>query len=150
MTRITADLDDETIAILERMGTKRGTPIDQTLNFLLERMLVGIPHQQPMMLDDYKPQHIPVMIDAREDGIKKHYRCNTCGAIVFNYYGGVKLITNGVYDANQNMVDGEERDWFTDLGVPDEVICGGRVVLQLPDGRTVKRRCSSVYYRIGV
>lgn len=150
MAHVSENIDDELVAILERIGVKRGTSLGQTLNFLLERMLVGIPHQQPIAIADYKPQHIPIMLDPAQDRIRKHYRCNVCGCIVFNYYGGVKLITHGTYDAQQNMVDGDEEDWFSKTGIPDEIICSGRVVLQLPDGRTTKRRCSTVYYRIGI
>jgi hypothetical protein len=150
MAHISVDIDDELVAILERMGAKRETTVEQTLNFLLERMLVGIPHQQLPLIGDYKPQHVPIMLDATEDRQRKAFRCINCGCAVFNYYGGVKLITQGVYDSNQNMVNGEDVDWFNETGIPTEIICPGRVVLQLPDGRTTKRRCSTVYYRIGV
>lgn len=150
MARVSAEIDDDLVTIIKRIGAKRDTGLEQTLNFLLERMLIGIPHQQPIRIEDYKPQHIPIMLDSKDDRIKKRFRCSVCGCVVFNYYGGVKLITHGTYDANQDMVDGEDRDWFSEVGVPDEIICPGRVVLLLPNGSTTKRRCSTVYYRIGV
>lgn len=150
MTHISIEVDDELIAIVQRMAKKREATFEQTLNFLLERMLVGIPRKILPLISDYKPQHIPIMLDPTEDKQKKAFRCVTCGCAVFNYYGSVKLITNGTYDANQNLVDGEDVDWFSKTGVPDEIICPGRVILQLPDGRTAKRRCSTVFYRIGV
>lgn len=147
---INVDLDDGLLDRLQKIGSKRGLDLEESVAFVLQRALEGVPRRLMVSVEDYKPQHIPIMLDPHEDGIKKQMRCVICGCPFVNYYGGVKLITYGIYDSNQNMLDGEEQDWFNKLGVPDEIVCQGRVLLTRPDGGVTKRRCDTVYYRIGV
>lgn len=147
---LSAVIDPELAQRLESIGVKRGLKLTETVNFVLQRALEGVPRRLMVSVTDYKPQHIPIMLDPHADGVKKQMRCVICGCPFINYYGSVKLITYGIYDANQNMLDGEEKDWFNKLGVPDEIVCQGRVLLSRPDGGIVKKRCDTVYYRIGV
>lgn len=135
---------------LQAIADKGQLNINEAAARVLQRAIEGMPRRLMISVADYKPQHIPVMIDPHEDGIKKQFRCVVCGLPWLGYYGGVKLITYGTYDMNQNMIDGEESDWFSKTGTPDETICQGRVLLTRPDGGVVKRRCGTVYYRIGV
>ncbi len=145
------DISDEHLeGRLADMAVRRGVSVDDTIMFLLERMLVGIPRKALPLRESYKPQHITIMLDQTIDRQKKIYRCNVCGNPIFNYYGGVRLEMPGLFDADQNIIDGDSTDWFGKIGVPDEVICGGRVIVQNADGTKSKIRCSTHYYRIGI
>lgn len=143
-------LDPDLVERLEGIAKKRNEDLLATVQYVIERSLVGIPRSLLSSVLDYKPQHIPIMVDPHEDKQKKMFRCVVCGTPVFMYYGGVKLITYGIYDERQNMLDGEEQDWFNKIGVPDEVVCSGRLLLRKPDNGTVHARCRTVYYRIGI
>lgn len=147
---LTIDVDPYIQSVLRSIASNKGMSMEQATTQLLERMLTGIPRKLNISRRDYKPQHIPVMIDETADKIKKKYRCNSCGNTIFEYYGSVKLITHGRYDANQNIIDGDEVDWFSTVGIPTEYVCAGRVIVQNDDGSPHKVRCSTVYYKIGV
>lgn len=100
------------------------------------------------------------MIDATADKVRKHFRCPTCGYIVFDYYGSVKLIMNGFYDHHPDsdappdvaaFIDGKEIDWFETVGVPYPIVCAGRLVVrEREDNRMRKIRCKATIYKIGV
>ena len=161
MTKLTIEVDDHIFTSISRIVASKNmapenvdsgklfTP-EEIASYLLEKTLFGMPHRSIIPISDYQPQKTLVVLDPTKDRIKKQYRCNNCGCAVFNYYGGVSLTMNGQYNADNNMIDGDEVDWFSKLGVPDEVICPGRMVVKYDDGRVGKRRCSAIYYRIGM
>lgn len=110
-------------------------------------------------IEDYKPQGMLVMIDPTEDKIRKHFRCPVCGCIVFDYYGGIKLIMNAFYDENpaengtlgveSPFVAGKEVDWFKTLGVPYPIECPGQLKLAFANGERKRTRCKTMLYKIG-
>lgn len=98
----------------------------------------------------YKPQSIPIMIDATADRICKKFRCSVCGDIVFEYYGSIKLIMHGHYEEGWGTVPTDEVDWFKTVGVPYPIECHGRLGVSLPNGQTGKTRCKTKYFKIGL
>lgn len=147
--RATITIDDEIGQMVAKLAQKRNITSEEAIQFLLMRTLIGIPRQTMFLAREYVPQRIPVMLDERVDRVKKPFRCSTCGNVVFNYYGQVKLIANGQYDADANMADGEDLDWFNEVGVPTEIICRGRLVMTDERGRRCRITCNTIYYRIG-
>jgi len=150
MAELTIEVDEHIFTSISRIASGKGLNAAEAASYLLEKTLFGMPHRSIVPIGEYQPQKTLVVLDPTKDRIKKQYRCNNCGCAVFNYYGGVSLTMNGQYDADNNMIDGDEVDWFSKLGVPDEVICPGRMVVKYDDGRVGKRRCSAIYYRIGM
>lgn len=146
MAKLTFEIDDHTTDRLLSLAKSKDLTLEDAVSFVLERTLFGVAKQVSATVADYRPQHIPVMIDDTADGIKKHFRCITCGNIVFSYYGSVKLITNGIYDAKNAQIEGDERPWSDPLGKPTELVCQGRV---MPEGYSGKVSCRNVYYKIG-
>lgn len=108
-------------------------------------------------IEDYKPQQILIMIDPEQDRVRKHFRCPVCGCIVFDYYGGVKLIMNGYYNEHPAEIPlgietpfdpGEEIDWFKTLGVPYPIECPGQLKLTF-GGLRKRTRCKTMLYKVG-
>lgn len=146
MAELTLTLDDPTVERLMALAASRDMTLQEATSFVLGRTLFGVDKKIPATLQEYKPQHIPVMIDETADDVLKNYRCNNCGNIVFQYYGSVKLVTHGIYNAKNMQIEGEERPWSEPLGKPTVMQCEGRV---MPDGYKGKVRCGYVYYKIG-
>jgi len=146
MAEITLDLDDHTVERLLAIGNTHNQTLEEAVAFVLGRTLFGADKKVNILAQEYKPQHVPIMIDETADDVKKPFRCITCGNVVFSYYGSVKLITHGIYDAKNMQIDGEEQAWSEPLGKPTEFVCPGRV---MPEGYTGKVRCGNVYYKIG-
>lgn len=99
------------------------------------------------------------MIDPTVDKVRKHFRCNICGCIVFDYYGGIMLIMNGFYDLENTprstlgiaaeFSDGQEVDWAKTIGIPYPIQCPGKVQV-LANGEPKRIRCKTTYYKIGM
>lgn len=109
-------------------------------------------------INDYKPQHITVILDQTEDRIRKPLYCVCCRNVVFEYYGGVKIILFGEYNEQTNRTEavldetGNEKttDWFENLGVPTPIMCHGK--LRVADQNTADGtrviKCKSMYYKV--
>ena len=105
-------------------------------------------------IEVYTPQQTLIMLDPTMDRIRKHKRCDTCGNIVFDYYGGIKLIMPCEFDywedgRTKDDMTGEEVDWFETLGVPYPIECSGRLTGLRKDGSTTKVRCKQLFFKIG-
>lgn len=108
-----------------------------------------------ILLATYKPQSIPIMIDPKSDQIRKHFRCPTCGRIVFDYFGGVKLLMNG--EANDDIDrdgrivrGGAEVDWLDTVGEPFILECSGRLQVYRADGSPMRIPCKTKFLKIGL
>lgn len=99
-------------------------------------------------ISEYKPQTISIIIDATMDRVRKHFRCSVCGCIVFDYFGGLKLLVYGDF-IDDGERDVQEVDWLEKLGVPTPIKCPGRFPAILPDGKVTKARCNTVYLKVG-
>jgi hypothetical protein len=156
MPQLTIDIDDDVFARLEyfmrQSEDETGMPrtVEGTATHYLEKILFGQQKRIAIPAELYEPQHIPIMIDETKDRIRKTFRCSVCGNIVLYYYGGIKLITNGHFDGDNNMVGGTEIDWMDKLGVPTGIECTGRVLVEHSNGRVGKVRCKTMYYKIGL
>ena len=86
-------------------------------------------------------QNITAFIDATRDNILKDFRCNCCGSIVFQYYGGIELILPGEVSV----------DWIDIVGRPKPIQCKNknRKVLDPQTGNEENRKCKTIYYVIG-
>lgn len=149
MARLTIEVDEHIFESVARIASGKELTPEAAASYLLEKTLFGMPRRSIVPAESYVPQRIPVFVDPKQDRIKKPFRCCNCGNVVFNYYGSVKLITSGQYDADNNMVDGEEQSWFDKLGEPIEIVCAGRIIVQYEDGHTGKKRCGYTFYKIG-
>jgi hypothetical protein len=150
MSQRTITLDDLTVAAVQRLANKKSIDVDTMISRLIERSLFGISKGLEVMASEYKPEHICIMLSSSDSKIKKTFRCTTCGNPVFQYYGSIKLIMSGQFDADGNLYDGEDTDWFDKLGAPTVMECPGRVSLQREDNTWGKSRCHATYYKIGV
>lgn len=84
------------------------------------------------------PQGIVTFLDTEADKILKDFRCPCCGRIVFQYYGGIKL-----------MMPGEVAvPWIDIVGAPKPIQCKNKRRIDI-DGREVIVKCKTVFYVIG-
>lgn len=149
MTRLTIEVDQHTLEALSGIGAAKEMSLEHALSYIVDRTLFGKIRRLAVPADQYTPQQVPVFVDETADRIKKQFRCSVCGNVVFAYYGSLKLIANGQFDADNNMVGGDETDWFSKLGVPTEFVCPGRVLVETPAGRVIRRRCATIYQKVG-
>lgn len=90
-------------------------------------------------------QKITVMLDQTTDDILKEFRCNGCGAIMFQYYGSIKLLLPGAV----------ELPWINVVGRPMPIMCKNKSrKILVPDeyGESMKElivKCKTTYYVIG-
>lgn len=147
MNQITIDVDDDTLQSIARVGDTQNLTAEQAAAYLLDRTLFGITRRMTVSGEDYRPGSVMVMIDESDDSVLKHYRCENCGNIVFDYCGATRLTANGQYDRDNQMVDGEDvtEDPF---GKPTRIECQGRVLVQFANGRSAKVRCGYKYYKL--
>jgi hypothetical protein len=147
MHRITLEIDDDLADSIAKVGEAQRLNTEQTAAYLLDRTLHGLTRRVALAIDDYKPQSVMVMVDEADDDVLKHFRCQNCGNIVFDYCGATKVIMNGRYDRDTMMIDGEQLDTAT-FGMPTRIECQGRLLVRYPTGRTGKIRCGYKYYKL--
>lgn len=99
------------------------------------------------LISEYKPQSIPVIIDPTNDNVRKHFRCPSCGNVVFDYYGSIKLIT---YNNPDDPSDGTEASWASVLGSPYPIMCQGRLSAQTEFGLQKRIACRTTIFKIGL
>lgn len=150
MAQLTIDIDEDTLAALEREASKKHIPIDRAGAYCLEKLFFGMPRKLPIPYEKYIPANTVIILNEAQDQIEKPFRCTTCGNQIFTYYGTSKVLMNGQFDSSNNMVGGEEVDWFDKLGIPTKLECSGRVFVTYADGRIGKIRCRATYYKVGV
>lgn len=143
------DLDTDLVAALQRYSMKKNISVEAAVTRLLESVFFGVAHYSGISIEDLKPMGYIIMIDEAVDKVKKPYRCPTCGNTAFYYYGGVKLVMNGIYDQDGNMSDGEEVDWFKTVGVPTPIPCSGKLRAKLPNGELKQVRCKTTLFKVG-
>jgi hypothetical protein len=148
MQSFTIDIDDDMVQAITRIADTQNMTTEQVVPYLLDRTLFGITRRLLVPIQDYKPQSVMVMIDETEDDLLKHFRCENCGNIVFDYCGASKLIVPGRYDRDTMLLDGQNVA-VSSFGQPTRIECQGRLLAQLPDGRTSKIRCAYKYYKLG-
>lgn len=146
MLRLTIDLDDDMATMIAKISESQHLTDEQAVAYLLDRTLFGVTRRAGMPGEDYRPQSVMVMVDDSDD-VLKHFRCENCGNIVFDYCGSTKLIMNGRYDSETMMIDGDTVD-TTGFGRPTLIACQGRVLLQYQNGRVRKARCGFKYYKL--
>lgn len=87
-----------------------------------------------------KPQEIVLILDQTRDNILKSFRCSSCGRILLEYYGGVKLLMPG------NI----EVDWLDVTGRPKIIQCKNKMTIKTADGKEMQGvKCRAKYYVIG-
>ena len=88
-------------------------------------------------------QNITAVLDQAADDILKDFRCNSCGKIVFQYYGQTKLILPGQIDIQ----------WLEIVGRPKLIQCKNRRFILLRNDygqeREVEVKCKTLYFVIG-
>lgn len=143
------NVDSDLMAALQRYSVKKNLPVEDAAIRLLESVFSGVSHFSGIDIGDLKPMGHIIMIDESMDRVKKSYRCPNCGNVAFYYYGGIKLVMNGIYDQDGNMSDGEEVDWFQTVGVPTPIPCSGKLRAKLPNGELKQVRCKTTLYKVG-
>ncbi len=101
-----------------------------------------------ILLSQYKPQSLIVVIDPIQDRIRKHFKCPVCGNTAFDYYGGLKLIMPGYDDVGEPTGE-TEVDWFKTIGVPFPIQCQNGLSVTLDNGERKKIKCKTMLLKVG-
>jgi hypothetical protein len=145
MATLTIEIDDDTANYIGEISAKHRTTSERTVAYLLDRTLFGAVRKVEMSIAEYVPPSIVVMVDA-SNNMLKHFRCNNCGNIVFDYCGNIRTVVNGRYDRDTMMIDGEDAP--QSFGMPTRIQCPGRVLVQMPDGSLGRTPCEARYYKL--
>lgn len=86
-----------------------------------------------------KQQGIIAFLDTTIDNILKDFKCNCCGRIVFQYYGGIQMLIPGELAV----------DWIDVVGRPKPIQCKNKRMVRTGDGRDVEVKCKTMYFVVG-
>ncbi|UOF78677.1 hypothetical protein [Caudoviricetes sp.] len=86
-----------------------------------------------------KPQAITTILDATRDSLLKDFKCNCCGRIVFQYYGGIMLLIPGELQV----------EWIDIVGRPKPIQCKNKRLVRTVEGREVEVKCKTMYFVVG-